>query len=121
MKKIVVINGHPDSESFNEALAQSYIKSSLTNGADIRYVAIGIINDILDFSKIESGKMELSIEKSNIYDMLSQVINVILYQSRKKNIELLLNVKPDLPKMLYLTFLANLYDRLNFLKYLRNI
>jgi len=62
---------------------------------------LGIINDILDFSKIESGKMELSIEKSNIYDMLSQVINVILYQSRKKNIELLLNVKPDLPKMLY--------------------
>ncbi len=61
---------------------------------------LGIINDILDFSKIESGKMELSIEKSNIYDMLSQVINVILYQSRKKNIELLLNVEPELPKML---------------------
>lgn len=44
MKKIVVINGHPDSDSFNEALAQSYIKSSLTNGADIRYVAIGALN-----------------------------------------------------------------------------
>ncbi|WP_053003567.1 response regulator [Sphingobacterium sp. Ag1] len=61
---------------------------------------LSIINDILDFSKIESGKMDLLIEKSDVYDMLSQVINVILYQSQKKNIELLLNVEPGLPKTL---------------------
>ncbi len=59
-----------------------------------------IINDILDFSKIESGKMELLIKKSDLYDMLSQVINVILYQSQKKNIELLLNIESGLPKTL---------------------
>ncbi|MEC3875108.1 response regulator [Chryseobacterium salviniae] len=59
---------------------------------------LNIINDILDFSKIESGKMELLIEKSDVYDMVSQVINVILYQSQKKNIELLLNIEPGLPK-----------------------
>ncbi|MGO4710002.1 response regulator, partial [Chryseobacterium sp. 2TAF14] len=59
---------------------------------------LNIINDILDFSKIESGKMELLNEKSNVYDMLSQVINVILYQSQKKNIELLLNIEAGLPK-----------------------
>ncbi|WP_220699567.1 response regulator [Sphingobacterium siyangense] len=63
---------------------------------------LSIINDILDFSKIESGKMELLIEKSDVYDMLSQVINVILYQSQKKNIELLLNVEPGLPKILFI-------------------
>ncbi|WP_343565720.1 response regulator [Sphingobacterium sp.] len=63
---------------------------------------LSIINDILDFSKIESGKMELLIEKSDIYDMLSQVINVILYQSQKKNIELLLNVEQGLPKILFI-------------------
>lgn len=63
---------------------------------------LSIINDILDFSKIESGKMELLIEKSDVYDMLSQVINVILYQSQKKNIELLLNVEPGLPKTLFI-------------------
>jgi PAS domain S-box-containing protein len=61
---------------------------------------LNIINDILDFSKIESGKMELLIEKSDVYDMVSQVINVILYQSQKKNIELLLNIEPGLPKTL---------------------
>lgn len=63
---------------------------------------LSTINDILDFSKIESGKMELLIEKTDVYDMLSQVINVIIYQSQKKNIELLLNIEPGLPKILFL-------------------
>ncbi|SMO95524.1 PAS domain-containing protein [Chryseobacterium rhizoplanae] len=63
---------------------------------------LSIINDILDFSKIESGKMELLIDKTDVYDMLSQVINVIVYQSQKKNIELLLNIEPGLPKILFL-------------------
>ena len=61
-----------------------------------------IINDILDFSKIESGKMELLIEKCNVYDVVSQVINVILYQSQKKDIELLLNIEQGLPKSLWM-------------------
>ncbi|MBV8326677.1 response regulator [Chryseobacterium sp.] len=63
---------------------------------------LNIINDILDFSKVESGKMDLIIEKSNIYDMVSQVINVILYQSQKKNTELLLNIEQGLPEMIWL-------------------
>ncbi|WP_411971405.1 response regulator [Sphingobacterium sp. Lzh-3] len=81
----------------NEAQTQylHYINESGEN-------LLSIINDILDFSKIESGKMELLIEKSDVYDMLSQVINVILYQSQKKNIELLLNVEPSLPKILFI-------------------
>ncbi|MDR3022747.1 response regulator [Chryseobacterium sp.] len=62
---------------------------------------LNIINDILDFSKIESGKMDLSIEKSNVYDIVSQVINVILYQSQKKDIELLLNIEPGLPETIW--------------------
>ncbi len=61
---------------------------------------LNIINDILDFSKIESGKMELVVEPSDVYDMVSQVINVILYQSQKKNIELLLNIEQGLPRTL---------------------
>ncbi|PXW18022.1 PAS domain S-box-containing protein [Chryseobacterium sp. CBTAP 102] len=63
---------------------------------------LSIINDILDFSKVESGKMDLIVEKSNIYDMVGQVINVILYQSQKKNIELLLNIEQGLPETIWL-------------------
>ncbi len=63
---------------------------------------LNVINYILDFSKIESGKMELVVDKSNIYDLVSQVVNVILYQSQRKNIELLLNIEQGLPKTLWL-------------------
>lgn len=63
---------------------------------------LSIITDILDFSKIESGKMELLIDRSNVYDLVSQVVNVILYQSQRKGIELLLNIEQGLPKTLFL-------------------
>ncbi|KKX50062.1 NAD(P)H-dependent oxidoreductase [Sphingobacterium sp. IITKGP-BTPF85] len=40
MKKIVVINGHPDKLSFNSALANAYIKSAKESGAEVRYIAL---------------------------------------------------------------------------------
>ncbi len=63
---------------------------------------LSIINDILNFSKIESGKMDLVIDRAPLYDMVSQVMNVILYQSQKKELELLLNIEPGLPEILFL-------------------
>ncbi|MBW8361468.1 MAG: response regulator [Kaistella sp.] len=63
---------------------------------------LSIINDILDFSKIESGKMELLIDRCNVYDLVSQVMNVILYQSQRKDIELLLNIEQGLPESIFL-------------------
>lgn len=44
MKKIIVINGHPDPESYNAVLAQSYIKSALDSGSEVRYIAIGTLD-----------------------------------------------------------------------------
>ena len=41
---------------------------------------LDIINDILDFSKIEAGKLELYIEKYNIRELLSQIIDLMLYE-----------------------------------------
>ncbi|PWN71275.1 NAD(P)H dehydrogenase [Chryseobacterium phosphatilyticum] len=41
MKKIVVINGHPNKESFNHVIAQSYISSAIDSGAEVRYIGIG--------------------------------------------------------------------------------
>lgn len=63
---------------------------------------LSIINDILDFSKIESGKLELLIDQFNVYELVSQVVNVILYQSQRKDIELLLNIEQGLPPMLWM-------------------
>lgn len=63
---------------------------------------LSIINDILDFSKIESGKLDLSIEKTNINELAKQVANVILYQTESKKIELLLNLDPKLPDYIWI-------------------
>lgn len=63
---------------------------------------LNIINDILDFSKIESGKLELYIDKFNVYDLAHQVINVVLYQAQRKDVELLLNIEQGLPAYVWI-------------------
>jgi len=40
MKNILVVNGHPDKESFNNAIALSYIKSAEKAGSTVRYIPI---------------------------------------------------------------------------------
>lgn len=61
-----------------------------------------LINDILDFSKIEAGKLEISHEKIDLWELATQVSDLIRYQiTDNKNIELLLNISPDLPRFAY--------------------
>ncbi|HEX8608779.1 MAG TPA: response regulator, partial [Pedobacter sp.] len=62
---------------------------------------LGIINDILDFSKIEAGKLELSIEKCDLYDMSAQATDIITYQIQTKGLEMLLNIPYDLPRFIW--------------------
>lgn len=57
-----------------------------------------IVNDVLDFSKIESGKLELDIEKVNLYKLTNQVINLFKFQANKKNITLTLNIDSTIPQ-----------------------
>ena len=59
---------------------------------------LGIINDILDFSKIEAGKIELEHIKTDIVELLESATDIIKYQAAEKNLELLLNIQPDLPR-----------------------
>jgi PAS domain S-box-containing protein len=59
---------------------------------------LSIINDILDFSKIESGKLELDIDKYDLYEFSSQVSDIVSYQAQHKGLEVLLNVSTQLPR-----------------------
>jgi PAS domain S-box-containing protein len=54
-----------------------------------------IINDILDFSKIEAGKLEIEPVNTDLYDLISHVVDTVKYQAHKKNLELLLDLSPD--------------------------
>jgi len=62
---------------------------------------LNIINDILDFSKIEAGKFELDIEKCDLFEMTCQATDITTYQIQSKNLEMLLNLSPDLPRFVW--------------------
>ncbi len=42
--KILIINGHPDKESFNFALAEAYKKGALSSGAEVKEINIRELN-----------------------------------------------------------------------------
>ncbi|WP_162416136.1 response regulator [Cyclobacterium roseum] len=62
---------------------------------------LDLINDILDFSKIEAGKMDLSVEKADIFELGTQVADITKYQAHSKGLELLVNLSPSLPRFIY--------------------
>jgi len=62
---------------------------------------LSIINDILDFSKIEAGKLELEIEKCDLYEMSGEATDIISFQVQAKGLEILLNISPDLPRFIF--------------------
>jgi PAS domain S-box-containing protein len=62
---------------------------------------LNVINDILDFSKIEAGKLDLHIEKCDIYDLVSQAADVVSFGAHSKGLELLLNIPYGLPMYIF--------------------
>ncbi len=42
--KILIINGHPDKESYNYAIFESYKKGAATSGAEVKEIRIGELN-----------------------------------------------------------------------------
>jgi PAS domain S-box-containing protein len=61
---------------------------------------LSIINDILDFSKIEAGKLELDIDRCDIFETSTQAADIITYQAQRKGLEMLLNIPADLPRFI---------------------
>ena len=58
---------------------------------------LDLINDLLDLAKIEAGKLVLREEKVNVADVCEAMANFMRPLAQKKNIELQLNVAPDMP------------------------
>ncbi|MCI8448594.1 MAG: response regulator, partial [Eubacterium sp.] len=56
-----------------------------------------IINDILDFSKIESGKMEINMSEYEPMSIINDVANIIMTHIGQKDVQLILDVDPDIP------------------------
>ncbi len=61
---------------------------------------LGIINDILDFSKIEAGKLDvedIEFDLNGVFDNLANLINI---KAEEKNLELLFDIAPEVPRNL---------------------
>jgi NAD(P)H dehydrogenase (quinone) len=44
MKKILIINGHPDSESYNYALVEAYKKGAIESGSEVKEIVIAALS-----------------------------------------------------------------------------
>jgi signal transduction histidine kinase/CheY-like chemotaxis protein/putative methionine-R-sulfoxide reductase with GAF domain len=56
-----------------------------------------LINDILDISKIQAGRMEISIEDVNLYEIIESCMSTAIALVKDKPIELQQAIEPDLP------------------------
>ena len=74
----------------------------MTTVSQSAHSLLEIINDVLDFSKIEAGKLDLFIERHDVKEILSQIIDLILYQSNQKKLGLELNILPNVPKYFWI-------------------
>jgi len=60
---------------------------------------LNIINDILDFSKIEAGRLDLDPVPFDLCASLEQTIRMCAEQAHRKGLELVADLRPELPEM----------------------
>lgn len=58
---------------------------------------LDLINNILDFSKMDSSKIELEKVSFNIENVLQRIIHSCTYQLRQKNLDMVVEIDPELP------------------------
>ena len=78
------------------SVARGYIGQIISSGKTL----LNIINDILDFSKVESGKMTIEEAEYEPMSIINDVANIINTRIGEKDVELILDIAPDIPRKL---------------------
>ncbi len=68
--------------------------------ADSAHHLLSVINDVLDISKIEAGKFSLESTDFDLDSLLGGVANQVLDKVRLKNLELVVDIAPNMPRWL---------------------
>ncbi len=64
-------------------------------------VLLSIINDILDLSKIEAGKLDLNVERFDLYEAGHEAMDIVAFQAKTKGLETSLEIPEDLPRFIF--------------------
>lgn len=64
-------------------------------------ILLNLINDILDTAKIESGKMEIVNADYEMGSLLNDLYNMISIKAKEKNLKLIFDIEPSIPRKYY--------------------
>lgn len=62
---------------------------------------LSIFNDILDYSKLEAGQIKLVVQTFSISEVTQAALNIFSFHLKQKNLQLNLNMSPEIPKYLH--------------------
>ncbi|MBQ1640146.1 MAG: response regulator, partial [Lachnospiraceae bacterium] len=62
---------------------------------------LGLVNDILDSSKLEAGKMDIIPVQYDLSSTINDLVNMISTKASDKDLEFVVDVKEEIPCMLY--------------------
>ena len=74
-------------------------KGYITNVKQSSEILLGIINDILEISTIQNGKLAFEDKDFDIYQVLTNLANVMQYKIKEKDLEFKLEIDPSVPKV----------------------
>ncbi|MDJ0731618.1 MAG: ATP-binding protein [Crocosphaera sp.] len=61
---------------------------------------LSLINDLLDINQVESGRIELNYHRFSLRKLIKEVINVFEHQASRKKLNLLIDIKDDVPQFI---------------------
>jgi putative NADPH-quinone reductase len=70
-KKILIINGHPDQESFNFGLAEAYKKGALSTGAEVKEI---VVRDLSFNPNLQFGYRKRTELETDLLDAQQKIV-----------------------------------------------
>ncbi|MBR6113482.1 MAG: response regulator [Bacilli bacterium] len=89
------------SQLLSEKKSDDATKESIEEIEYSSYVLMDIVNGILDISKMEAGKFELYETDYSLNDIIKEVKQKMKIRARNKDVEVIFDISPNLPKVLF--------------------
>ena len=88
------------SELLHEQIEDKRLKQFTKTIQSAGHTLLELINDILDISKIEAGKLEISQNPTNPYQLIEDTANIFSLKIQEKDIDLFVDIANNIPKTL---------------------